>query len=272
MPVDYATKTVFITGGSAGIGLELGKLFAARGANVFIFARTRERLDSAAEAIASKAVRAGQWIRRARMDVSDGASVRSALGEALRGSDGPDILVNCAGRALPDYFERITDDQLHETMSTNFFGMWYVTKELLPHMKRRGGSIVNVSSLCGLMGVFGYTDYCASKYAVIGFSEALRSELRRYGIEVSVVCPPDTDTPGFATENLRKPAETKAASKGAGLMSAQEVALDIIRGLEKHRRIIIAGFDGKMAALAKRLAPSLVERVMDRAIRKCAAP
>lgn len=269
---DYTGKTAFITGGSAGIGLELAKLLAARGANVFIFARTRERLESAVAAISASQAHAGQWSRQARMDVADPASVRSALEAALLESAVPDILVNCAGRALPDYFENITDAQLHETMSINFFGLWYVTKALLPHLKRRGGTIVNVSSTCGLMGVFGYTDYCAAKHAVTGFSEALRSEVKRYGIEVAVVCPPDTDTPGFAVENRHKPEETRAVSRGTGLLSPRVVAQAIVRGLERHERVILPGAAVRWAALLKRWLPGLVERSMDHAIRNRRRP
>src|SRR6185503_5941588 len=107
-----------------------------------------------------------------------------------------------------------------ETMAVNLAGCWHMIQALLPHMKARGGYIVNTASLAGLIGVSGYSDYCASKFALVGYSEALRAELKLVGIEVSVLCPPDTDTPGFATENRTKPEETKAISASARLMSA----------------------------------------------------
>src|SRR5438477_366286 len=83
------------------------------------------------------------------------------------------------------------------------------------------------ASLAGLIGVFGYTDYCASKFAIVGFSEALRSELKPHGIMVSVLCPPDVDTPGFAVENTTKPPETVAISEGAKPMTPDEVAAEL---------------------------------------------
>jgi short-subunit dehydrogenase len=101
---------------------------------------------------------------------------------------------------------------------------------------------------------------------VIGFSEALRSELKPHGITVSVLCPPDTDTPGFAQENTTKPPETHAVSAGAKVMTAEQVADALFAGMAKRAPLIVPGFDGKVSALMKRLAPGLVERVMDRAI------
>jgi short-subunit dehydrogenase len=138
-------------------------------------------------------------------------------------------------------------------------------------MKEHGGYIVNVSSIAGFIGLFGYTDYSASKFAIIGFSEALRSELKRYGITVSVLCPPDTDTPGFHEENKTKPEETKAISGSAKLMQPDEVARALLSGMRKEARHIIPSFDGKLIFLLKRLLPGLVEFVMDSTIKKVQA-
>ncbi|MGB4564627.1 MAG: SDR family NAD(P)-dependent oxidoreductase, partial [Dethiobacteria bacterium] len=115
---------------------------------------------------------------------------------------------------------------------------------------------------------FGYTAFCASKFGIIGFSEALRSELRSHGIKVAVLCPPDTDTPGFATENITKPEETKEASKGAKLMTPEEVAKELIAGLQKDRFMIIPGFDGKLNWRLKRFFPGLVDAVLQAQVDK----
>ena len=136
-------------------------------------------------------------------------------------------------------------------------------------MKARGGGyIVNTSSMAGLIGVFGYTDYCASKFALVGFSEALRSELKPHGITVSVLCPPDTDTPGFATENQTKPEETRAISATAKVVSPDAVADELLRGMARERFLIIPGFDSRLGVLAKRFVPGVVQRVMDRTVAK----
>jgi short-subunit dehydrogenase len=155
-------------------------------------------------------------------------------------------------------------------MLVNLHGCWNTVQALLPQLKANRGYIVNTSSMAGLIGVFGYTDYCASKFALVGFSEALRSELKPHGVTVTVLCPPDTDTPGFATENQTKPAETRAISASSKMMSADAVADALIRGMARKPLLIIPGAEGKFAVLVKRLLPGLVERVMDRTIARVA--
>jgi len=155
-----------------------------------------------------------------------------------------------------------------DTQRVNLHSCWSTASALVPHMKARGGYIVNTASLAGIIGVFGYTDYCAAKFALVGFSEALRSELKAYDITVSVLCPPDTDTPGFAAENQTKPAETKAVSAFARVLSADAVARTLLRGMARGRFLIVPGIDSRLAALVKRLWPSVIEGVTDRQVRR----
>lgn len=259
----------FIPGGSTGIGLATAQRLAARGADVAIFARRREPLDAAAAAIRESRLRPEQRVVWRQCDVADAAQVDAVLGDSIAELGPPDLLINCAGRAVPDYFERIAVRQLEETLRINLAGTWHAVQTVLPHMRaRRRGHIVNVSSLAGLIGVFGYTDYCASKFALVGFSEALRAELRRDGIAVSVLCPPDTDTPALAEENRTKPPETHAASAGASLLSADAVADALLAGIARRRFLIIPGREARLAYRLKRFAPGLVTWVMDRQIDK----
>lgn len=269
---DYRGKIVYMVGGSSGIGLSAAKLFAQAGAHVIIFARRKEILKKAlAEIESCAASKRGQRFDCKPLDITDNKLVGKVMREALANFGAPNVLVNCAGRAFPRYFENITYEQFDETMKINIYGIRNVTAALLPAMKEKGGQIVNVSSMCGFLGVFGYTDYSASKFAVVGFSEALKSEVRASGIDVSVLCPPDTDTPGFETENLTKPDETRAISAGARIMSPDEVAAAMIAGMEKKNFIIIPGFDGKLTYLMKRLLPAVVEKFMDSAVKKIQA-
>ena len=265
---DFAGKNVYITGGSSGIGLSTAKLLAAAGAHISVFARGRERLESASQEIRSLRRSENQGVSWTALDVSRKDQVDQVMATAVGEFGAPDLLINCAGRAYPRYFEDITYEQFDETMRTNFFGVWHTVSALVPHMKERGGHIVNVSSMSGFVGVFGYTDYTASKFAIIGFSEALRSELRRYGIRVSVLCPPDTDTPGFHVENRTKPEETQAVSAAARVMRPDDVAKGLIQGIRKGKFLIIPNFEGRMIYLVKRVFPSLLDRIMDRDIRK----
>ncbi len=116
---------------------------------------------------------------------------------------------------------------------------------------RRSGHIVNVSSVAGFMGVFGYTAYSSAKYAVIGFSEALRSEMKPHGITVSVVCPPDTDTPGLAFEKKLRPAETDKVAGNIKAIAPSVVAEAIVAGVERGRYLIIPGFISRFYRLLK---------------------
>ncbi len=247
----FKEKLVFITGGSSGIGLETARLLVREGAHVVIFGRTQAKLDATGLTAYS-------------LDVTDNQMVQRVVELAVNEQGVPDILINCAGRAVPHYFEDITYEMFDATMRTNLYGQWSMCAALVPKMQN--GYIVNVSSMAGFIGVFGYSDYAASKYASVGFSEVLRSELRGRGIGVSVLCPPDTDTPGFAEENITKPAETIAASEGGGVMQPAAVALALLDGMRKGRFIIIPGREGKLVYLLKRLFPGLLERIIQRSI------
>lgn len=268
---DFKDKTAFIFGGSSGIGLAAARHLAVAGARVVVFARGRERLEAAAGEIRQCYREAGRDCAWMSLDVTDADQVTRTVSEAGRRFGVPYLVINSAGRAVPHYFEDVTADMLEATLKVNLHGTRHVCAAVLPLMKQSGGTIVNVSSLAGLCGIFGYTDYCASKFAVIGFSEALKSEVRRYGIHVAVLCPPDTDTPGFHEENKTKPPETKAISANAKLMDPDSVAKALFKGLAKGSFIIIPGIDGKLLFWTKRLAPWIVDAIINRAIKKAAA-
>lgn len=263
----------YVCGGSLGIGLAIAQRLASLGADVVVFARRREPLLAAVAAIQARRRRAEQRVAWRQLDVADRGQVREVISAAVSELGVPDLLVNCAGRAFPNHFASIGPDQLEATLRVNLVGCWDVIQALLPHLKARGsGWIVNVSSLAGLIGVFGYTDYCASKFALVGFSEALRSELKRDGIAVSVLCPPDVATPGFERENQTKPEETRAVSAGAKLLSPEEVAEALTGAMAKRPFLIIPGFEARLTFLAKRLVPGLVAWAMDRRVRSVQRP
>jgi 3-dehydrosphinganine reductase len=262
----FDSQMVFIPGGSTGIGLAVATRLAAVGADVAIFARRKQPLAAAAEEISRQRRRGTQRVLWRELDVADAAQVEAVLGAAIAELGPPDVLINCAGRAIPNYFDRISLAQLEETMRVNFYGCWHAVRAVLPHMRGRGGYIVNVSSLAGLIGIFGYTDYSASKFAVVGFSEALRSELQGDGITVSVLCPPDTETPGFARENATKPPETHAVAANASVLSADQVADALLAGMASRTFLIIPGREARTGHLVKRLLPRWFERAMDRQV------
>ena len=267
-PGDFANKQVYVVGGSLGIGLSIARRVASLGSDVTIFARRAEPLQRAVGAIRAAQRDPTQTVVARQIDVGDHSQVSDVMIQTVAELGAPAVLINCAGHAIPRRFEDIPYEQFTNTLRVNVHGCWNTIQALLPHMKPQGGYIVNTASIAGLIGVFGYTDYCASKFALVGFSEALRSELKAYNITVSVLCPPDTDTPGLEAENATKPEETRAIAATAKVMSADAVADALIRGMARRTFLIIPGTDGRMSVLAKRLFPSVVERVMDRTIRQ----
>ncbi len=265
-PEDFAGKQVYVVGGSMGIGLAIARRVAALGADVTLFARREGPLREAERSVGEAATRPGQRVASRQMDVADRGQVAAVMAATVADLGPPDVVINNAGRACPHRFEDVTDAQFEETMRVNLHGCWYVVKAVLPYLRDRGGYIVNTSSMAGLVGVYGYTDYCASKFGLNGFSEALRSELKRYRITVSVLCPPDTDTPGFAAENQTKPVETKAISAAAKVMTAEAVAEALLQGMARRRLLIVPGWDGRVLLFVRRMFPRLLEWWMDRTI------
>jgi len=265
---NFKNINVFVFGGSSGIGFETALALFARGSNVVIFARNKEKLKNAIELINLERKSDSQKIEYVSVDVSDNKAVKNAVDDAVKKIGKPQLLINCAGRAYPKKFEDISFEQFDETMKINLYGIWNTVSAVFPYMKEEGGYIVNTSSISGFLGVFGYTDYTASKFAIMGFSESLRDEFQFHNISVSVLCPPDTETPGFKTENKTKPVETAALSQNAKLLQAEDVAKALIKGIQKGKKIIIPGFDGKMTYLLKRLFPWLVRMIINSSIKK----
>jgi 3-dehydrosphinganine reductase len=239
----FTGKNCLITGGSSGIGLALAREFAALGANTWILARNRARLDSALETLLP--LRAGQshQIESIACDVTDEFSVNEIAAKLAAHGHTPDVLVNSAGIVHPGYVQDLPLDIFRQMMETNYFGTVFVSKAFLPHMiERRSGHVVNLSSIAGYIGAFGYTAYGGSKFAVTGFSEALRAEMKPHNIRISVVFPPDTDTPQLEYENRFKPLETRALGESAGKMTAEAVARAILKGMNANQfRIFPSG-------------------------------
>ena len=265
---DFENKQVYLVGGSSGIGLAMAKQLVYAGANLVLFSRNEALLQNVKRTLMAVKICENQTVDYRVLDIADHKAVDCIMAESVEVFGEPDVLINCAGRALPDHVENIQYSQFEETFRINLFGIRNTVHALLPHMKKRGGLIINTASLAGLIGVFGYSDYCASKFAIIGYSEALRSELKKYNIRVSVLCPPDTDTPGFHNENKSKPAETHAISAGASLLTPEKVVQIFFKELPKNRLLIIPGHQAKFSHVMKRFFPRLVEMVMDRDVKR----
>jgi 3-dehydrosphinganine reductase len=245
-------RHALVTGGSSGIGLATAELLARRGADVTIVARSVDRLEAACEAVALSRSDVSQTVRWVAADVSAPEGAASAVAKATEDGARPiDVLVNCAGVIVPGYFESMPVEAFEECMDS-WRGCVHMSRAVAPSMiERRGGHIVNVSSVAGFMGIFGYTAYSSAKYAVMGFSEALRSEMRPHGVLVSVVCPPDTDTPGLQFEKGLRPAETDKVAGNIAPVAPSVVAEAIVRGVERRRYLIVPGVLSKFYRVLK---------------------
>jgi 3-dehydrosphinganine reductase len=258
-------KVILVTGGSSGIGLAAAKQLAAAGAHVWLTARRRELLESALKEVQAARHDPSQLCGIAPADVADSAAAAGVVEEVTKSAGVPDVVFNSAGITQPGYVQDLSLDVFERLMRVNYFGTVYVTAAVLPAMLKRGsGHIINISSMAGYLGVFGYSAYGASKYAVAGYSEVLRAEMKPHGIRVSVAFPPDTDTPQLAYEEPFKPAETKAISGNAKALSADTVAKAILRQAEKGAFMIFPGTDSRLFYLmSSKLPKSLVFTVLD---------
>jgi 3-dehydrosphinganine reductase len=261
-------RWAIVTGGSSGIGLATARKFAKEGANVVLLARREELLKSAEATIMADKVDPDQKIVWFSVDVREHEAVEKTIEQIEKQFGTPDYLVNSAGVAQSGYFKELDLDIFRWMMEVNYFGTVYVTRAVVPGMvKRKSGHIVNISSIAGFLGVFGYTAYSGSKYAVRGFTDILRSELKPLGIRVSIVFPPDTQTPQLEYDNATKPPETKALTDTGSIISPEEVAQSIINGILKNKYIILPGFEGKLLYWASGWLGSVVYPIMDMLIR-----
>jgi 3-dehydrosphinganine reductase len=236
-----------ITGGSSGIGLALARQLAQKGCHVWLAARRPELLQTAIQSLQAEAISPKQRFGYTAADLSDPAEAQRAVSEMRQAIGAPTLLVNSAGIVEPGCFTDLSLEDFYRQMDVNFYAALYTIKAALPEMlERRSGVIVNVASGAAIAGVFGYTAYSASKFALRGFSEALRMELKPQGIHVMLVYPPDTDTPQLAYDNLHKPPETKVLSAIAKARSPEEVARDIVNGIQHRRMSVLTGFDSKL--------------------------
>lgn len=257
-------KIAIVTGGSSGIGKAIACGLAERGMDVWLLAQRKDILEAARGEVEAHRKSPDQKIHSYSVDVSQLDQVHSAITHITTTSGTPDLLVNSAGVTHPGYLEKLDINIFNWMMEVNYFGTVYITKEVLPAMIKRGsGYILNIASLVGYIGGIGYSAYGASKFAVHGFTDALRQEMKVYGIGVSILYPSDTDTPQLAYENAFKPVEVKALASLAGAMKPGAVAKIAIKGIERGQYTIISAFESKFWIWLYHLSPSLLFFIVD---------
>jgi NAD(P)-dependent dehydrogenase (short-subunit alcohol dehydrogenase family) len=184
--MDLRGKTVLITGGSRGLGLQLVREFAKAGAHVALCARNGGELERVREELAWM----GKQLLTMTCDVTDREQVERMMDTVRREIGELDVLVNNAGTIVAGPFETQSVEEFEQVMRTNFWGAVYTSMAVLPRMRRRrSGRIVNIASIGGKIAVPHLLTYSASKFALVGFSEGLRAEMAKYEIWVTTVCP-----------------------------------------------------------------------------------
>lgn len=257
--MSFQGKVVLVTGASSGIGAASCVEFAKRGATLVLAARRKEKLDEAARSLQ----RYGAKTLVCPCDVSKrdqvermGRQVTDELGKV-------DVLVNNAGFAIYGSVSDLTVEQIESQMATNYLGMIYCVKEFMPRMlENKSGHIVNVASVAASFGLPGIAPYCASKFAMLGFSEGLSHELKGTGVGVTVVSPIMVKTDFFDHPSF------KSMKYSATALSARTVARAVVSAATSSRLEIIVPGVVRGAVWAKHTIPYLINPIIGGAFKK----
>ncbi len=253
----FKGKVIIITGASSGIGLASAKLFASLGARLSLAARSLDKMIEATDRIAPEAD-----LLCVKADVSKEEDCKALIEKTIEKFGRIDILVNNAGLAMRALFKDVDLSVIKYLMDVNFFGTVYCTKYALPHLLESKGSVVGVISIAGFAGLPGRTGYSSSKFAVRGFMDTLRIEHLYDGLHVMIFAP------GFTASNVRNVSMTADGSpQGASprdegkMMSAEECAMHLAKGLAKRKAQVILTPIGKLTVLMNKLFPRLTDHL-----------
>jgi len=258
-------KVAVITGAGSGIGRALALQLAQQGVTLAITDYQSESLQESLKLVQKHQPQSRSYL----FDVSDKAAFQEFAQQAIRDFQQIDLVINNAGVALGKYtVEQLSYEDLEWIMGINLWGMIYGTKEFLPHLKTRlEASIVNISSLFGLIGVKYQAAYCTTKFAIRGFTESLRQELMDTNVQVLSV------HPGGIKTNIAKHARhhnqahiTKMAKsfEQAAKTSSESAAKQIIRGIQKNKKRVLVGMDAKLLDKLVRLFPNSYAKLVSK--------
>ena len=251
-------KVVIITGASSGIGKALAFAFGQEGANIVITGRKKEALFEVSNELTQKGINN----LPIASDVSIEADNIEVVNKTIEKYGKIDVLINNAGISMRSMFEDCDMEVIKKVMDINFYGTVYATKYALPHIKTTKGSIVGVSSIAGYRGLPVRTGYSASKFAMNGFLEALRTELLHTGVHVLTACP------GFTQSNIRVASlGSDGNSKGesmrdeGNMMSSEAVAQCILKAVKNRDRDMVLTLQGKMVVFLNKWLPKLTDKL-----------
>lgn len=252
-------KVVVITGGSSGIGQALAEIFGSNGSKVLITGRNNDELSKTVNSLQAK----GISVYGFQGDVSVEGDNKNMAQAAIDKFGKIDILINNAGISMRALFEDVDMEVVKKVMDINFYGVLYATKYCLPEIKKNRGSVIGISSIAGYRGLPARTGYSASKFALNGFLEVLRTELLKTGVHVLTACP------GFTASNIRKRSLTKdGSSQGESprdeqeMMTSEECARHIYNATVKRKNSLILTTQGKLAVWMNKLFPRLADTLV----------
>lgn len=258
-------KVVIITGGSSGIGKALAFAFGKRGSKIFITGRNQTELKKAVQELQAVGIAAASLVA----DASIEAHNQQMAEEAVRTFGRIDVLIANAGISMRALFEEVDLAVIRQVMEINFFGVVYATRYCLPEIKKNHGSIVGMSSIAGYRGLPARSGYSASKFALNGFLETLRTEYLKDNLHVLTACP------GFTASNIRTRALVKDGTPQGDssldegkIMTAEAVAEHIYMAVVKRKREIILTTNGKLAVFLNKWWPWLADRLVYNALKK----
>ena len=253
-------KVVIVTGASSGIGLASVKEFANKGANVVLAARNIEKLTQICSELETEYTT--QKFICIKTDVSIEQDCKNLIAKTVEKFNRIDILINNAGISMRAMFKDLDLSVIKNLMDVNFWGTVFCTKYALPYLLESKGSVVGVISIAGFKGLPARTGYSSSKFAVYGFLDTLRVEHLHDGLHVMIFAP------GFTTSNIRNVALTANGSKQGEtprdedkMMSAEEVASILVKGIKKRKAQIILTPIGKITVLLNKFFPRLVDKL-----------
>lgn len=250
-------KVIIITGASSGIGKACAEKFGEMGAKVVLAARNINNLNEAATQLQKSNID----LLAVQCDVAKKEDCEKLINETVQKYGQIDVLVNNAGISMRALFNDTDLSVIERVMNINFWGTVYCTKYALPYLLKSKGSVVGVSSIAGYLGLPARTGYSASKYAMQGFLDALRTENLKTGLHVMVACP------GFTASNIRNTALSSDGSaqgesprKEEKMMTAEEVANYIYKGVVNRKRTLVLTTEGKLAVFLGKLFPKFIEK------------
>lgn len=256
--------TAIVTGAGSGIGLRLAELLGRRGEPVVALDlsfsdASLARLDDAVGQTTGR-------LEAIEVDVRDGAAVRAAVERGVSALGRPSLVINCAGVQDARPFEQIGEDDYRRVIDINLIGSRNVAAAALPALEP-GGRLVLTASLAGLLPNYGYASYCASKFGVVALAEVLRLECRPRGLAISVVCPPEVETPLVWEERRHAPPPSAKLKQLAGTLALEPAAELILAGIDRGRFMIIPGRRARLVASTRLLPRALSHAISDLVVR-----